>query len=275
MRIIDSHQHFWIYNQQRHQWINDDMRVIKQSFKPNELEVILKEQNIEGCVSVQVDQTKEETLFQIECAKSNPFIKAVVGWVDITNIALNDDLEFYSKFKIVKGFRHILQGEATGFMLQEKFIEGLKMIANKGYSYDLLIYHHQMAEALQLLREVDTLPIVIDHVAKPSIKTKEITEWEKHIKLMAQHENVYCKISGMTTEANWKNWTKDDLIPYLDIVVDHFGMQRIMFGSDWPVCLLASSYEKWVNFLKDYFGQFNKEEQADFFSNNCERFYKI
>jgi L-fuconolactonase len=275
MRITDSHQHFWIYNKKNQQWINDDMQIIQRSFTPNDLKIVFQDLKVDGCISVQVDQNKNETLYQIECAKSNPIIEGVVGWVDILNDQLIDDLAYYGQYKIVKGFRHILQNEPPGFMIQKKFIGGLKIIGNEGYSYDLLIYHHQMEEAIKLLNEIDTLPIVIDHIAKPCIKTKEIKDWEKYIKLMAEHENVYCKVSGMATEANWANWSKEDLIPYLDIIVAHFGMKRIMYGSDWPVCLLAVSYERWLNFLKEYFSQFSQIEQEQFFSKNCERFYKI
>ena len=273
MRIIDSHQHFWKYHPQNHAWINEDMKIIQKDFLPEELSSIFDKEHIDGCVSVQVDQTEAETQFQIELAKDNPFIKGVVGWINLMNPSIEAALEKYHDQPIVKGFRHILQGEATGFMLQPKFINGLKVLAKKNYTFDLLIYRHQIPEALDLLKDLDDLKIVIDHIAKPDIKNSHITEWAKNIKALANYPNVYCKISGMTTEADWKNWTAEDLTPYLDIVVEAFGTNRLMFGSDWPVCLVASSYHQWLRTVKDYFSTFTKEEQAKIFAANCESFY--
>ena len=275
MRIIDSHQHFWKYHPQNHAWINEDMKIIQKDFLPEELSSIFDKEHIDGCVSVQVDQTEAETQFQIELAKDNPFIKGVVGWINLMNPSIEATLEKYQDKPIVKGFRHILQGEAKGFMLQPKFIDGLKALANNNYTYDLLIYHHQIPDALKLLKELDSFKIVVDHIAKPDIKNSHITEWEKNIKALANYPNVYCKISGMTTEADWKNWTAQDLTPYLDIVVEAFGTNRLMFGSDWPVCLVASSYHQWLRTVKDYFSTFTKEEQAKIFATNCESFYTL
>lgn len=275
MRIIDSHQHFWKYHPQKHAWINEDMKIIQKDFLPEELSSIFDKEHIDGCVSVQVDQTEAETQFQIELAKDNPFIKGVVGWINLMNPSIEATLEKYQDKPIVKGFRHILQGEAKGFMLQPKFIDGLKALANNNYTYDLLIYHHQIPDALKLLKELDGFKIVVDHIAKPDIKNSHITEWEKNIKALANYPNVYCKISGMTTEADWKNWTAEDLTPYLDIVVEAFGTNRLMFGSDWPVCLVASSYHQWLRTVKDYFSTFTKEEQAKIFATNCESFYTL
>lgn len=275
MRIIDSHQHFWKYHPQNHEWINEDMKTIQKDFLPEDLATVFAKEKIDGCVSVQVDQTKEETAFQIECANKNNFIKGVVGWIDLMNPSLENEIEVYREQKIIKGFRHILQGEPKGFMLQKKFVTGLKALAKNNYTYDLLIYHYQIPDALALLKELDALKIVVDHIAKPDIKNGNITEWAKDIKALSSHPNVYCKISGMTTEADWKNWTAEDLIPYLDTVVEAFGTDRIMFGSDWPVCLVASSYNNWLTTIKNYFSSFSKEEQAKIFATNCESFYTL
>ena len=273
MRIIDSHQHFWKYHPQNHAWINDGMKIIQKDFLPEELASIFGKERIDGCISVQVDQTEAETQFQIELAKNNPFIKGVVGWINLMNPSIEAALEKYQDYPIVKGFRHILQGEAKGFMLQPEFINGLKTLAKNNYTYDLLIYHHQIPEALELLKNLGELKIVVDHIAKPDIKNSHITEWSKNIKALAKYPNVHFKISGMTTEADWKNWTAEDLTPYLDIVVEAFGTNRLMFGSDWPVCLVASTYHQWLTIVKNYFSNFTKEEQAKIFAGNCESFY--
>ncbi len=275
MRIIDSHQHFWKYHPQNHAWINEDMKIIQKDFLPEELSSIFAKEHIDGCVSVQVDQTEAETQFQIELAKENSFIKGVVGWIDFLNPSIEKEIEVYKEQKIVKGFRHILQGAEKGFMLQESFINGLKALAKNNYTYDLLIYHHQIKESLALVKKLESLYIVVDHIAKPDIKNSNITEWYKDIKALAKYPNVYCKISGIVTEADWKKWNAEDLNPYLDIVFEAFGTNRIMFGSDWPVCLVASSYERWLSTIKNYCQNLSTSEQEKIFSTNCESFYTL
>jgi L-fuconolactonase len=275
MRIIDAHQHFWKYHPQNHAWINDDMKIIQKDFLPADLSKILTDQKVEGSISVQVDQTNEETAFQIECAHHNPFIKGVVGWIDLLNPLIEKDIEAYKEKNIVKGFRHILQGTEKGFMLQPNFINGLKQLSKHHYTYDLLIYANQIQEAIELIKVVEDLPIVLDHIAKPSIKTKSIEDWKKDIKSLAKYPNLYCKISGMVTEADWTTWKSEDLKPYLDIVVEAFGVDRLLFGSDWPVCLVASRYERWLNTIKDYFKEFSISEQEKIFALNCESFYTL
>jgi L-fuconolactonase len=275
MRIIDAHQHFWIYNSEKHNWISEEMSIIKRDFLPSDLQKIMIANNVEACISVQVDQNNEETISQIEFAKSNEFIKGVVGWIDLLDSKLEDKLNYYKQYSIVKGFRHILQGTQEGFMLQPKFTEGLKKISKYGYSYDLLIYNNQLEEAIKLVKELDDLPIVLNHIAKPNIKEKDISDWSKKIKILAKNKNLSCKLSGLVTEANWQNWTAKDLLPYVEIIVESFGIDRIMFGSDWPVCLVATSYDTWLNFLIEYFNDFSQNEKEKFFALNCEKFYKL
>ena len=276
MQIIDTHQHFWNYDPQRHDWINEDMQKIRKNFLPEDLAPILKENKVAGCISVQVDQTLEETDFLLTLAKRNDFIKGVVGWVDLRSSDLEATLNHYKDSKALKGFRHIIQGEATGFMLQPKLIAGLNKLPAHGYTYDLLIYAHQLKEANELIKQLSPdLPIVIDHIAKPAIKNSEIAEWEKGITALAQYPNVYCKISGMVTEANWGTWTMATLQPYLDKVVAAFGPNRILFGTDWPVCLVAASYSTWLDGIQTYFNTFSTAEQEAIFANNAIKFYKL
>jgi L-fuconolactonase len=276
MQIIDTHQHFWNYDPQRHDWINEDMQKIRKNFLPEDLAPILKENKVAGCISVQVDQTLEETDFLLTLAKQNDFIKGVVGWVDLRSAHLEATLNEYQEAKALKGFRHIIQGEVAGFMLQPKLIAGLNKLPAYGYTYDLLIYAHQLKEANELIKQVSpNLPIVIDHIAKPDIKNSEIAEWKKGITALAQYPNVFCKISGMVTEADWNNWTMASLQPYLDSVVAAFGTERILFGTDWPVCLVASSYSTWLNGIQNYFNTFSNAEQEAIFANNAIKFYKL
>jgi len=275
MKIIDTHQHFWKYEAKKQDWINQDMQAIQKDFLPADLAPILKENKIDGCISVQAAQSKEETEFLLAQANQFPFIQGVVGWIDVCDPKMEQTLEKYTKQNLLKGFRHVLQDEADGFMLQTNFINGLKIVNTHHYTYDLLINAHQLKEANELVKHLPTLPIVIDHIAKPNIKKGAIENWKKEIIQIAQNPNVYCKISGMATEANWESWTMDDLKPYLDLVVAAFGTNRIMFGSDWPVCLLASTYSKWLNTVQNYFNTFNQNEQEAFFASNAIKFYKL
>jgi len=275
MKIIDTHQHFWNYDPKTHDWINEDMRVIRKDFLPADLAPILKENNVDGCIAVQADQTDAETQILIREANQNSFIKGVVGWVDLNSTEIEAALASYTDTKMLKGFRHILQAEPKGFMLAPSFKKGLDALTKYNYTYDLLIYASQLKEAKEFISNHSTQPIVIDHLAKPNIKEGEWENWKKDINEIAQYPNVYCKISGMATEANWNTWTMDTLKPYIDTVVEAFGTDRIMFGSDWPVCLLASSYSKWLETLQNYFTTFSIDEQASFFANNAIKFYKL
>ena len=275
MKIIDTHQHFWNYDPKRHDWINEDMQAIQKDFLPEQLAILLKENQVAGCISVQVDQTKEETEFLLALAKQHSFIKGIVGWVDLSASDLEQTLEYYRDAQALKGFRHIVQGEAAGFMMQPKFIQGLQKLPAHHYTYDLLIYAHQLKEANEFIKQVTELPIVIDHVAKPTIKNREIEDWKKEITALAKYPNVYCKISGMATEAHWETWTMATLEPYLDTVVAAFGPERIMFGSDWPVCLVATSYSKWLKGVQKYFNTFSNTEQEAIFAGNAIKFYKL
>ena len=275
MKIIDTHQHFWNYDPKIHDWINEEMQVIRKDFLPADLAPILKENSVDGCIAVQVDQTDAETQILIREANQNSFIKGVVGWVDLNSTEIEAALASYTDTKVLKGFRHILQAEPKGFMLQESFIQGLKKLQANNYTYDLLIYAHQLNLANELVKHLPTMPIVIDHIAKPNIKAGEIEDWKKEITRLANYPNVYCKISGMVTEADWNSWTAADLKPYLDTVVAAFGTERIMFGSDWPVCLVASTYSKWLNLLQNYFNTFSSSEQEAIFAGNAIKFYKL
>ncbi len=275
MKIIDTHQHFWNYDAQKQDWINEDMQAIRKDFLPADIAIVLKENNVEACISLQADQSIQETDFLLAQAKANNFIQGVVGWVDLCDFKMEQALEKYAAENLLKGFRHILQGETDGFMLQNNFIDGLKKIQANNYTYDLLIYAHQLNQANELIKHLPTMPIVVDHIAKPNIKAGEIEEWKKEITQLAQYPNVYCKISGMVTEANWNNWTAADLKPYLDAVVAAFGTERMMFGSDWPVCLVASTYSKWLNLVQNYFNTFSISEQEAIFAGNAIKFYKL
>jgi L-fuconolactonase len=275
MKIIDTHQHFWKYDPVNYSWINDEMAVIRKDFLPGDLAVVVNEHKLNGTVAVQADQTEAETDWLLQLAAKNDFIKGVVGWVDLRSSNIEKRLQHYQQFSKLKGFRHVLQGEEPSFMLQKDFLNGISKLQQYNFTYDILIFPKHLAAALELVQQFPEQKFVIDHVAKPYIKDEKIDEWKTGMQQLAQQSNVYCKISGMVTEADWKNWTADDLRPYIDVVVESFGIDRIMYGSDWPVCLVASSYKRWLQTVKDYFSSYSTEDQEKVFSSNAIKFYKL
>jgi len=276
MSRIDSHQHFWNYDPVRHDWINDDMEIIRQDFLPQDLAPILHEYGFSGCVAVQVDQSETENHFLLEQAINNDFIKGIVGWVDFKAENIEERLAYYKQFEKLKGYRHILQGEADrAYMLNADFKRGISKLKQFGYTYDILIYTDQLDYANEFAATFPEQPFVIDHLAKPKIKDGEITEWTKAIRTIAQNDNVSCKISGMVTEADWKNWKSEDFTPYLDVVFEAFGADRVMFGSDWPVCRLAATYGETLAIAENYVAKLSKTEQDKFWSDNVVKFYGL
>ncbi len=276
MPRIDAHQHFWKYDEVRDSWISEGMSVIRKDFLPEHLQPILRENGFEGCILVQSAQPEPENGFLLEAAAAHDFIKGVVGWVDLLADDVEDRLATYQPFEKLKGFRYILQGEADrAFMLKPAFKNGLAKLSAFGYTYDLLILPDQLLYAKELVAAFPNQPFVIDHLAKPNLKAQELESWKQGIRALAAHENVSCKVSGMVTEADWKNWRKEDFMPAMDCVVEAFGTERLLFGSDWPVCLVAASYEETLDIVQDYFKAFSKEEQAAVFGNNAAKFYKV
>ena len=276
MEIIDAHQHFWKYDPVRDAWITKEMGAICRDFLPVDLSKILRSNGIAGTVVVQSDQSEEENLFQLMNAENNDFIKAIVGWVDLQSANVEDRLNHYSQYPKMKGFRHVLQGETNrALMLSHEFKKGISLLNQFNFTYDLLVLPDQLNYCTELVQQFPNQLFVIDHIAKPGIKSKAIADWKLDIQTLAKHENVYCKISGLVTEADWRTWQKLDLFPYIDVVVEAFGPKRIMFGSDWPVCLLSASYEATLGIVKDYFSSFSQGEQEDYFRMNATRFYNL
>ena len=272
---LDSHQHFWKYSPQQHNWIDDSMVSLKRDFLPNDLEPHLIENKIEACVVVQADQSEKETEFLLELATQYEFIKGVVGWVDLRAKNVEERLQFYSQNQYFKGVRHIVQSEKQDFLLDPAFQNGIGKLGNLNLTYDLLIYSHQIGAAIKLVSQFPNQKFVLDHLAKPNIKNGKIDPWKNQIQRLAQFSNVSCKISGMVTEADHSQWKPSDFIPYLDIVFDAFGENRILFGSDWPVCLLAASYQEVYQLITDYTANFSLEQRDKLFGANAERFYNI
>ncbi len=272
---LDSHQHFWKYSPQQHNWIDDSMVSLKRDFLPNDLEPHLVENKIEACMVVQADQSEKETEFLLELATQYEFIKGVVGWVDLRAKNVEERLQFYSQNQYFKGVRHIVQSEKQDFLVDPAFQNGIEKLGNLNLTYDLLIYSHQIEAAIKLVSQFPNQKFVLDHLAKPNIKNGKIEPWKNQIQRLAQFSNVSCKISGMVTEADHAQWKPSDFIPYLDIVFDAFGENRILFGSDWPVCLLAASYQEVYQLITDYTANFSLEQRDKLFGANAKRFYNI
>jgi L-fuconolactonase len=273
---IDSHQHFWQFDPVRDSWINDDMRVIQRDLMPEDLAPVLKSNGFDGCITVQSDQSEAENEFQLSNAQSHVFIKGVVGWVDLQADNVEERLAHYSRFEKFKGVRHVLQGEKQrDFMLRPAFLRGISLLKKYNLTYDILIFPDQLAYTKTFVKQFPDQPFVINHLAKPYIKNKDIEGWKKDIKAVAKFDNVYCKLSGMVTEADWKQWQPEDFKPYLDVAVNAFGPNRLMFGSDWPVCKVAATYEKVVRIIDDYFLAFSEHEWQSVFGGNAVRFYGV
>jgi L-fuconolactonase len=262
---LDAHQHFWHFDPVRDAWITEgSMSAIRRDFLPDDLNPMLSKNGFDGCIAVQAD-----------LADKHDCIKGVVGWVDLKANDLSEKLDNYKSFTKLKGFRHILQGEKQIFMLSPKFIEGVRLLGEKGYTYDILVFPNQLKAVHHLLNRLDNQPLVMDHLAKPYIKNGLIKEWAKDIRVVAKHKNVLCKISGMVTEADWQGWKASDFTPYLDVIFDAFGTDRIMYGSDWPVCLVAADYDKQLSIVAQYMSKYDDAEVGKIFGGNAARFYSI
>lgn len=273
---IDSHQHFWKYNPIKDAWITKEMKVIQKDFLPTDLKPLLIENQVDGCVAVQADQSEKETRFLLDLAKDNDFIKGIVGWVDLCAENIDERLEYFYKYKKLKGFRHIIQAEADlDFMLSERFLNGISKLEKYKFTYDILIFPKHLENAAKLVERFPNQNFVIDHLAKPDFKNKEFSEWEKGIKAIAKYPNVLCKVSGLVTEADWNNWTATDFTYCLDVLTEAFGIDRLMFGSDWPVSLLAASYADSCDIAEQYFSKFSKGDQDKFWSKNAINFYHL
>ncbi|CAN5321802.1 amidohydrolase family protein [soil metagenome] len=272
---LDSHQHFWNYQPQRDTWITEEMNVIRRDFLPADLAPLLKKNGIEGCIAVQADQSEKETNFLLKCAQQHSFIKGIVGWTDLQSPGVQARLEYYYQFHEVKGFRHVAQAEPAGFLLSDNFCDGIRHLEQYNFTYDVLIYPHQLEEALLFAKKFPNQSFVIDHLAKPLIAHQQLKPWKQQLQQIAMHENVLCKISGMVTEADWKTWKVTDFKPYLETILEAFGSKRLMYGSDWPVCLTAADYDDQFTIVKQFIEPLSATEKKAIMGGNATRFYHL
>ncbi|MEO6681543.1 MAG: amidohydrolase family protein [Ginsengibacter sp.] len=273
---IDSHQHFWHFDPIRDTWITNEMQILKKDYLPKDLLPLLKENNLDGCIAVQADQTLAETEFLLRLADENEFIKAVVGWVDLRADNIADQLKTFSSHKKLKGFRHIVQSESDErFLLRDPFCNGISLLKNYGFTYDILVYPHQLEQVIDFIEKFPDQPFVLDHMGKPDIENKKSWDWENALKEIASHENVYCKISGLVTEADINDWNLKDFKLYIDFVLKKFGTDRVMFGSDWPVCLLGADFREVCEILESNTSYLTNEEKQKLWGGNAATFYGL
>lgn len=273
--IIDSHVHFWHFDPVQKDWITEDMQAIRRDFFPDDIAPILKRNKVDGCILVQVDQREGETEFLLDQASQSSLIKGVVGWIDWSSPNFGDQLAHYKKHKVFKGIRHLIQAEPAGFMLDSKFISNIALLSEHNLTYDVVVYEHQLGE---VNRFMDQLPpgmkLVIDHAAKPNIAKQSFDNWSKWMKAISVgFPEVMVKLSGLITEADWENWKISDIEPYVKFCLDHFGPERLMFGSDWPVCLLAGKYDQVIEMTLGFLDGLSKNERESILYKNAQSFY--
>ena len=273
---IDAHHHLWRYTAEEYGWIDDAMGALRRDFLPEDLMAEMRAAGVDGAVAVQARQTVEETRWLLELAEGCAAIRGVVGWAPIAGAEFTGVMEEFAGRPKLKGLRHIVQGEPDErFLLREEFNRGIRAMRETGLVYDVLIYERQLPQAIEFVDLHPEQVFVLDHIAKPRIREGVLEPWASRIRELAKRENVSCKVSGMVTEADWGGWTAETLRLYLDVVVEAFGPERLMVGSDWPVCLVACGYAQWFGVLDQYFAGFSETERAAVFGVTAKRVYKL
>jgi L-fuconolactonase len=273
---IDSHQHFIDYRPEDYPWIGEQESILKQKFLPTHLKPLLDSITFDGAIAVQARQMLEETDWLLTLADQYDFIKGVVGWVELCSSDVRQQLEAFSKNPKLRGVRHVIHDEPDDdFMLRADFLRGLSILGEYGLTYDLLIFEKHLPNAIRLVERFPEQPFVVDHLAKPRISIGSIVDWSRNIQALAANDNVYCKLSGMVTEADMSVWNPEQFKPYLDVVFEAFGPERLMIGSDWPVSLLSRNYQSVMNIVIHYADQLSAEDREKVLGGNCARFYGI
>jgi L-fuconolactonase len=276
MKRIDAHQHLWKYTPEEYGWISDAMHALRRDFLPEDLLSEMHSAGVNGAVAVQARQTMQETHWLLELAERCEAIRGVVGWAPIASEAqFNAAMEEFAARPKLKGLRHIVQAEPDDFLLGQEFNRGIRAMRGTGLVYDVLVYERQLPQAIQFVDHHPEQIFVLDHIAKPLISEGVMEPWASLIRDLAKRENIWCKVSGMATEADWGAWTLDSLRPYLDVVVEAFGPRRLIVGSDWPVCLVACGYRQWFDVLDEYFAGFSESEREAVFGDTAKQVYRL
>jgi L-fuconolactonase len=275
-QIIDSHQHFWQIEKFNYEWMSPTDKILYRDFLPDNFEQVLRQNGVAKSVAVQAHQSIEEARWLLELSDQFDFIAGVVGWVDLQSENLSQQLDELTKHPKFKGVRHVVQDEPDDdWIIRPKVIEGIKTLAKYDLTYDILVFPRHLKYVKILLENCPEIKFVIDHFAKPPIASGEIAEWSNDIIEVAKFPNVYCKLSGLVTEANHQNWTKEDLQPYINVAMEAFGANRLMYGSDYPVCLLAASYQKVLETYRSFLADLTEDEQNQILFQNAAEFYNL
>jgi L-fuconolactonase len=273
---IDAHHHLWRYAKEEYGWIAGNMAAIARDFLPQDLELALTSSGIHGSIAVQARQSLEETQALVDFAQQFEVIQGVVGWAPIVDTAFSAVLDRFKQFQKLKGFRHVVQDEPDdAFLLRSDFNAGIAQLKQYGFVYDILIFERQLPATISFVDRHPAQVFVLDHIAKPRIRDGALEPWRGYIRELARRENVFCKLSGMVTEADWAHWSPQDLRPYFDVVLDAFGPHRLMAGSDWPVCLLATTYQKWFSTLREFISPLSAAEQDMILGGVATRVYSL
>ncbi len=272
---IDAHHHLWQYNESEFGWIDEASAALRRDFLMQDLLPGMRKAGVDATVVVQARTSPEETSWLLHLSAQKAAICGVVGWISLAENSLGSSLERWQGERKLVGFREVTQAEAAGYLDRDDINRGLRVLTSQGYSYDLLLRADQLVEATRFVDRHPRQPFILDHAAKPQIAKGLLEPWRSSIRSLAKRDHVACKLSGMVTEADWKTWTLSALRPYLDVCVEAFGPGRLLAGSDWPVCLLASGYARWWNVLEDYFSTFSTHEQACIFGENARRMYGL
>jgi L-fuconolactonase len=274
--IVDSHHHFWHYNLAEYGWIDDGMAEIRRDFLPDDLRQDMAAAGVDAVVSVQARQSVKETRWLLDFAAANDFIAGVVGWVPLVSPSLPATLEEFAAQPKLVAVRHVLQDEPDpAYMLREDFQAGIRSLRDFNLAYDILVFERHLPRTIEFVDRHPAQPFVVDHMAKPRIRQREIEPWSRHMRELAKRPHVSCKISGLTTEVGRANWNIADLRPYVDVVLDSFGPNRVLFGSDWPVCLVACDYPRWMATVQELIADLSPTERSAILGGNARRVYRL
>ena len=276
VKRIDAHHHLWRYTAAEYGWIDSAMTRLQRDYTPADLLTAMESADIDGAIAIQARQTLEETYDLLSLAEAHTFMGGVVGWAPIASNDFPSHLEDFADRPKLRGLRHVVQAEPDDdFILGREFNRGIDTLLSTGLVYEILVYERQLPQVISFVDAHPNQVFVLDHIAKPKIREQLLSPWREQIQDLARRENVFCKVSGMVTEAAWQAWTEADLRPYLDTVFDAFGADRLMMGSDWPVCLLATEYVQWFNLLDCYTASLSEHEREQFCGGTATRVYRL
>ena len=274
--MIDAHHHLWQYNDRDYKWMSGAMGGLRRDYLVADLESVTREAGVTGTIAVQARQSLVETEWLLDLAAQHPLILGVVGWAPLCSPKVEDELERLAQHKQLRSVRHVLHDEPDDFfMLRDDFNCGVSLLRNLGLAYDILIFERHLPQTIDFVDRHPGQVFVVDHIAKPRIKDRVVSPWRENIARLAKRENVYCKVSGMATEADWSAWTSEQMRPYFDTVLEAFGPKRLMFGSDWPVLTLAGSYRQWVDTFRSYISELSENEQREMSEGTARRAYRL